>query len=364
MTATDLRATADRLDGISDPTALFGPPVPEAIRQARTTYHRLAAVTHPDRAGDRGAAGDDLANRAFCRLNELWNDWLATARPRVTTNELIFDTGRRRYRLGARRAVGDLCDLFVADGLSDDAEDRGDLLVKFPRAAIDNDLLVTEAKALSRLAQGPERLRPYVPKLVDALRHRDERNGIERRVNVLGSLGGFVTLADVKRAFPAGLDPRDAAWMWRRTLVALGFIHREGIVHCAVVPEHVMIHPGMHGVVLVDFCFAAIAPARRLVATVPGFRDWYPADAIAQRRAEPALDLVLAAHLFDWLIAPEAPRPIRRFLHGCLSTPDRLRPADAWQLLRELDGLLEDLYGPRRFRPFTMPAPPDGPLST
>jgi hypothetical protein len=33
-----------------------------------------------------------------------------------------------------------------------------------------------------------------------------------------------------------------------------------------------------------------------------------------------------------------------------------MRPQDAWHLLGELDELLDDLYGPRRFRPFAMPA--------
>ncbi len=39
-----------------------------------------------------------------------------------------------------------------------------------------------------------------------------------------------------------------------------------------------------------------------------------------------------------------------------LRQPSR-RPQDAWRLLAELDDLLGRLYGPRRFRPFAMPAP-------
>jgi hypothetical protein len=33
-----------------------------------------------------------------------------------------------------------------------------------------------------------------------------------------------------------------------------------------------------------------------------------------------------------------------------------MRPQDAWRLLEEFDELLGDLYGPRRFRAFAMPA--------
>lgn len=56
------------------------------------------------------------------------------------------------------------------------------------------------------------------------------------------------------------------------------------------------------------------------------------------------------------LLGQQVPRTLQMFAKGCaLAAPSR-RPADAWRLLRELDEVLERLYGPRRFRPFAMPA--------
>ncbi len=43
------------------------------------------------------------------------------------------------------------------------------------------------------------------------------------------------------------------------------------------------------------------------------------------------------------------------FAKGCLLANPRRRPCDAWALLRELDEVLERLYGPRVFRPFPRP---------
>ena len=51
-----------------------------------------------------------------------------------------------------------------------------------------------------------------------------------------------------------------------------------------------------------------------------------------------------------------APAPLRAFLRGCTLPNPAARPQDAWSLLAELDDLLDRLYGPRAFRPFTMPA--------
>ena len=56
------------------------------------------------------------------------------------------------------------------------------------------------------------------------------------------------------------------------------------------------------------------------------------------------------------LIGGHLPAPMASFALGCLLAGPRRRPADAWQLLAELDELLERLYGPRTFRPFAMPA--------
>jgi len=44
-----------------------------------------------------------------------------------------------------------------------------------------------------------------------------------------------------------------------------------------------------------------------------------------------------------------------RFAAGCTLPAPATRPHDAWRLLREFDELLELLFGPRRYRPFTMP---------
>ncbi|MGH3238625.1 MAG: adenylosuccinate synthetase, partial [Streptosporangiaceae bacterium] len=64
--------------------------------------------------------------------------------------------------------------------------------------------------------------------------HREPRSGIQRHLNLIGRLTGFRSLAEVRAAFPAGIDPRDAAWMWRRLLVAAGAAHRAGVIHGAV----------------------------------------------------------------------------------------------------------------------------------
>ena len=143
--------------------------------------------------------------------------------------------------------------------------------------------------------------------------------------------------------------------MWRRLLVALGTAHRAGVVHGAGLPDHVLIEPDEHGVVLVVWCYAAIGPDDRVPALVPRYADRYPPEVTGSRRVGPGTDLAMATRCMTGLVGDLLPRPLARFAAGCLLEPLSRRPDDAWRLLAELDEVLERCFGPRAFRPFRLP---------
>ena len=267
-------------------------------------YRSYAKVVHPDAVSDAQSA---TAHRAFAKLSQL----------------------NRRRTLS-----GDIADLIV----------EGDRLTKIPRDPADNDLMVAEAEALTKLRDhGDRKYRPYAPRLIETYRHEDERRR-RRQVNVLERLAGSVPLSEIK----SPRDPRDVAWMWRRLLVALGWAHRSGVIHGAVFEEHVLIHPEQHGLVLVDWCYSGTRPP----AVVKSHKGHYPPEVIRDRTAGPATDIYLATGLMTRLMK-DPPQPLRRFADGCSYDKPRMRPQDAWRLLGELDEVLHKLYGPRTFRHFT-----------
>ena len=297
------------------------------------TYRMLVKVVHPDVApAGRGPA----ATVAFARLAELWGE----------RDGRLVTTKRATYRVGGVVAAGDIASLHAVDGEA--------ALLKLPRQPGDNDLLEAEATALTRLAaEGEPKFRAYAPRLLESFTHEDAGRA-RRTANVITRQRGFVSLADVQTAYPGGLDPRDVAWMWRRLLTGLGWAHRAGLVHGAVLPEHVLIHPAEHGLVLVDWCYAVPA-GTPIPALVARHRAAYPPEVTAKRPATAATDIFMATGLMLRLIR-NPPEPLRRFARGCRYDHPRMRPQDAWHLLGELDELLGDLYGPRRFRAFAMPA--------
>jgi serine/threonine protein kinase len=269
------------------------------------SYRSWAKLVHPDTAPeDRGAA----ATRAFAKLAALKDTW-----------------------------IGDIADLTAhGDGR----------VLKMPRQPADNDLMTAEAWALRTLwTDGDPKHRAYAPKLIESFTHEDP-NRVRRTANVLERLDGLVPIADLGRR----IDPRDAAWMWRRLLVALGWAHRAGVVHGAVVPSHILTHPEEHGLVLIDWCYA-VAPGGRIPALVSRYRDLYPPEVTAREGAGPATDIFMATQSMIRLI-DRPPAALRRFADGCCLARPRMRPDDAWRLLAEFDELLHDLYGPRKFRAF------------
>lgn len=303
------------IEGASD----FGDLAAAGVAPERA-YRMLVKLVHPDVApAGRGAS----ATAAFARLGSLREKWTLVA-------------------------AGDIANLYAVHG--------GAALLKLPRLPVDNDLLAAEARALGTLQRdGDPKHRAYAPRLIETFTHEDPATGVRRTANVVARQRGFVSLAAVARAYPHGVDPRDAAWMWRRLLTGLGWAHRAGIVHGAVLPEHVLIHPGEHGLVLVDWCYS-VAPGGRIPALVAAHRDSYPPEVIARQPPSEATDIYLATTMMRALIGPALPAALRRFADGCLYAAPRMRPQDAWRLLAELDELLEHLFGPRRFREFALPA--------
>ncbi|MEV6211933.1 molecular chaperone DnaJ [Kitasatospora sp. NPDC051914] len=328
--------------GAAAPADLFPTDTADAARR----YRRLARLLHPDTAPEAHRA---RATTAFVALGRLWEQHNGPAAG--AADELR--TARHTYRLGPVAATGDIAVLRTATTTS-----GARVLLKIPRSAADNDLMEREAAALTRLARhGDRRFHAYAPTLLESFGHQDAGDPAAepRQVNALVRQSGLRPLTDVLAAYPDGIDPRDAAWIWRRLLVALGYAHRAGVRHGAVLPEHVLVHPAEHGLVLVDWCYAGTGAPAPAPALVERHRALYPPEVPARQAVTEATDIHLATRCIELLMGGRAPKQIRAFIAGCTLPAEPRRPHNAWKLLAELDELLHALYGPRTFRPFHLP---------
>lgn len=335
------------------PADVFGSLEGDQAAALRRSYRRLAAALHPDANPGQAVA----AAEAFRQLQS----WYAAAQRELRAGAygvaplFTLTSARRRYDCYAAIHTGERCDLFPS------ADEDGPLLLKVARAPRFNRLLEAEAQALARIDRelAGQPLRAHFPTLIERFLAADH-DGQRRQILVLRREEGTLSLAELLKIVPQGLHPADAAWVFNRLLAVLGVAHGLGLVHGAVLPQHILIRPADHNAILIDWSAGGPidTPARAISSAQT---ELYPPEVAAGRPLGPASDLYMAARCMALLLggrgpAPEppasAPVPLRRLLATCLIAAPQRRADDAWQLLDDHHEILRRLYGPPSFRPF------------
>src|SRR3954452_4779414 len=266
--------------------------------------------------------------------------------------------GDRHWATGALIAQGEVSDVYAAARARWPTERVLLKVLRDPRDAAGFD---REWEVLTRLqestARGAEVFAARLPEPVA----RGEITGGARvgdRAMVFRWASGFThTFEDVRRAFPHGIEPRASIWIWRRMLEALAFVHASGFVHGAVLPPHLLVEEGEHGVRLVGFRAADRAGSPLRVSA--GCEPFYPREALAAAELDPAVDLAMAARCVAAILGgdpasgalpPAVPVPLAREV----AAAGELHPGsdvDPWRLHAHLGELAREVFGPPRFCP-------------
>ena len=383
---TDLEATERVLKKARCPEDVFGRLAGSDAGamhvSLRQSYHRVVGVVHPDKY----AGQPDAVARAQLLIGKL-AEWRKTAEakieagtygdnkphevepPKPAPSPQIIRTPKRQYIVTDLVAQGDLADLYRCAYTEGGRETHA--IFKIAQSAADNDFLDNEHRVLAAMypqAQEPEKFYRFLPKPLDSFLLRGDRSA-NRRVNVLQLVDEYVSLAEVMRAYPSGIDYRDAAWMFNRGLETLWFVHsQKNVVHGAVLPTHLLVHPVRHGAKLVDWCYAVgdwKNAQDHVKALSKAYRAYYPPEVLQKKAATPQTDIYMLAKCAVALLGGDVatgkvpdtvPKLVRAFLSGCLIELPSKRPDDAGQLREEFEELLTRLVGERQHRPLVMPA--------
>lgn len=308
-----------------DPVAFFGDDIDGR-------YREYAQFLHPDRGGNK----DD-----FQKLVEL--------RDLAKQPVVVIDSPKRHLSLRSQLGRGDLCDVFYAV-----ADDKSFVLkrpyVELPAA---NNLMAKERESLEQLHEKAKgyTYSSYLPKPVESFVVD------KKRINVFEWRPGLFTGQQIQEVH-GSLGGRHLAWMFKRVLSILGFIHSAGWVHGAIVPQHTLFCAEDHGLHLVDWIHCELIG--KPIKIVPANnKSWYPADKIAT----PAFDIWMAAKTIIYLAGgdptkntlPATVHPLmRQFILSCVLPRTKLPQEDAWHLNDQFTDLLDQLYGPPCFVPLEM----------
>lgn len=268
----------------------------------------------------------------------------------------VCTVGGRSYALLGRLASGESSDVFLARRAGRVVER---VVVKVLRAPGDADLVDREWRAVHALHESEAQGAPFFSTLLPQPVGRG-RLASGRVATVHRWRSGFVhTLDDVRRAH-GDVDPRAAAWIWRRALELLGWVHRSGWAHGAIVPRHMLVHARDHGVVFCGWSCAARVGREPIAAVVDAERELYPDDVASGAPAGATTDLTMLARSIARAIGGDArgdaiPSSVPAPFAELVRASARGATDDAWALKERVALAAEESFGPPKYVPLEMP---------
>ncbi|WP_395137807.1 hypothetical protein [Armatimonas sp.] len=239
------------------------------------------------------------------------------------------------------------------------------VFAKVSREPADNDLLEREFRALTAIRlphPDPVAEREFYSKqrayLPEPLAHFTVVGpaGRLQAVSLLATPEGrcFTAQALREEKFITGVEPRQVWWIFRRLLMTLWMAHLRGFAHGAITPDHVLVYPEAHGLVLLDWTCASRLGQEALPLYDPAWTGFVPPELLARAPASTASDLFMAAKTALYLLGEHTETldtSIRRFFEQCtLPNPNR-RLSDAERAHESFGTLL----GKRAFAEFIVP---------
>ena len=355
---TELERFAQQVTGVTEPEDLFGelPGVTpqERLEQASVLYKRFARIAHEDLY--QAPAEKTLAHEAFTKLTALWSRCQAKLSTLTYGQRTIGTVASRTetYLLQRVVATGDLSTVYQAMGPSGPP-----VLLKVALSAACNELLDREVSALAEFRKHAiPSVRGLLPDVKAAFLVKQP--GGARAVTVFAYDPAFLPLTFYRPQFPDGLDPRHGVWIFKRLLSILASAHDAGIIHGAVLPQHVLLRPKDHALMLVDWCFS-VPDGNPLSVIAAASKSWYPPEVFAKQPLTPRTDLLMAAQVLAYAmggtglgeVLPERlPDRLRRVVRPCLFPSLSYRPQSAWAVYDAFDQAALRVFGKPQFVQF------------
>ena len=238
-----------------------------------------------------------------------------------------------------------------------------DVLVKIARVPAHNPWLQREAQTLQRFID--ERFLQPLGKTVAGLHDSFLlADGTKRfAVTVLRHRPALVSLEQVLRAHPKGLEPDDALWICRRVIAQPLAALMAGLVHGALVPPHLLVDPIKREPVVLGWPHAR-PTGERITHLIPSYKAYYPPEILHRQPADHRSDIYMAGKCMIALNGGDVHRntlpktlaePVRRLILACVAMEPKKRPQNAKVFLTDFTAAVRKAYG-QTYRPLIVSA--------
>lgn len=365
MLSDSLRAIASVLETADSYAAIFGPAAGTGVdarkRALDASYRRLAKLAHPDVVADAHRAD---ATRVFAGLSAAYDD--ATRALEQGTYDMLRMRGDT-FVLASPVGTYTLYQMPLADGdysvVYAGADAQGvRVIAKVARSPKDNPVLEHEAVLTGTLTGSRSGSARFFPRCLDQFLVAD--GALMLRVSVYAHDPALVSLAALLSAYPRGLAPEDAGWIARRVMAQALAAETVGLVHGAILPEHVLVHPLSREPLHLGWTHAQRAtPAARIGQIIDARRAYYPPEVFAKKPVDARTDIYMAGAVITALFGGDVaarslprslPKPVRESILSCTHESPARRPAGARAALDSLTRAIRDAWG-KTYRPLRLP---------
>lgn len=253
---------------------------------------------------------------------------------------MLFEESKKtesigKYRVIKKLAVGDLSNVYLVK------HDSDKFIVKRSRIGDKGHVLIkNEIKYCDQLN---EKFKGNIydrmlPKVVESI---DKSTVVYKYVDKIVS--GSAVMAE----FGGTLNSRHIIWMTKRALMILGAVHREGLVHGAITPDHLLFTRDNHGLVLCSWIHAGKHGDK--VTLVPAkWKHYYPAETVSNKRLSRQLDIYMLGKSMLDIAGPNCHKRVVTFLRS-LTLSLNMIPEDAWSVHDEIKDLGKNIFGNAKF---------------
>ncbi len=342
----------DSLTLIKNPYDVFGDL--SSRKQLGIVYKNIVRYTHPDIA----VASDEiekLMNDSTVLLNMLKttaeNQLQAKCYGKFNNNPGIY--------LGTYNTLHVLYEDEIAISYLATDENTNPVVVRVAHNKDANEFMENEAFIIKQINQRPnfDKVAPFFPLLVKSGMHDD------LCVTVLSYPAEFVSpeelvpLSKVMAATDNHIGDKHMAWIWRKILFAMDYMHYHGMVHAGLTPNSILItanNSDKHGVVLSNFGYTSNAQSP-VTAMSESWESVYPDSLVnpypgllpENELPTPQLDIYMAARTM-FLINQDMHPALSRYFNWLTAANPLARPKKISLLMDTFDNIIFGELGWKR----------------
>ena len=330
---------------------------------APLTPHRFAKSAKCPYCGTTVHYEDDektpLSAKLFHNAYDNWNN------PASQGFDHVISIGKSHWSLKEKISQGDTCDVYMGMRARWPTEMA---VIKLLRDEQNKELFENEWQRIGELqrskAPGAEFFSGLLPQpIIHGKITGENHNG--QIASVFRWESGFkYNLADILKDNPKGIPVRASIWLWRRILEMLNFIHTSGLVHGAVLPQHILIQENEHGARLIGYTATGFT-GKLLNSIATEYQECYPEWFKKGSRLTEQADLVMSARCIIAALGGDAikgtlpkdvPQPLAKVILRVATAKEKEQIApNAWALRDELGLVADQVYGDSVFIPIDMP---------